>query len=170
MSMNQLEKRIQQANLKYRKNKVAVINKVEVPILLTNQGLIPKQSTVDFTGIYKRSMKEHNKYSSIDYDEIVVGQGIAFDAKETLSKTSFPLNNIKQHQLIFLEYFEDCGGTAFFLIHFKKLHVDHAFVTPLAFVKKYWYDESSRRSLPYAEFDQKWLTEIDNYLKYFNDI
>ena len=37
-------------------------------------------STLDYTGIYK------NKY-------------IEFDAKETKSKTSFPLSNIHSHQL-----------------------------------------------------------------------
>lgn len=162
--MNQLEKRVQQANLEYRKQKLAIINKVEVPILVTNKGLIPRQSTVDFTGIYSLEVGD-------PHETIHVGQGIAFDAKETLSKTSFPLSNIKQHQLIFLEYFEECGGTAFFMIHFKKLHPNHVFITPLAFIKKFWYDESSRRSLPYSDFDQKWLTEINNYLKYFiNDI
>lgn len=156
MSMNQLEKRIQLANLDYRKQKIAIINKVEVPILITNSGLIPRQSTVDFTGIYK--VKQATQ---------IVGQGIAFDVKETLSKTSFPLSNIKQHQLTFLEYFQDVGGTAFFFIHFKKIHTDKAFVTPLAFIQKYWYDESSRRSLPYSEFNQSWLTNIDQYLSYF---
>ena len=156
MAMNQLEKRVQKANINYRKNKIAIINKVEVPILVTNTGLIPRQSTVDFTGIYKSIINGR-----------VNGQGIAFDAKETLNKTSFPLANIKQHQLIFLEYFQDCGGTAFFLIHFKKIHNDKAFVTPLEFIKKYWDDADARKSLPYSEFAQTWLVDIDDYLKYF---
>jgi recombination protein U len=168
MSMNQLEKRVQKANLDYRKQKIAIINKVEVPILVTNSGLIPRQSTVDFTGIYKKEIRAVDQIDNNGtYHVATIGQGIAFDAKETLSKTSFPLSNIKQHQLMFLEYFQDVGGTAFFLIHFKKLHADKAFVTPLAFVQKYWYDESSRRSLPYSEFDQSWLTNIDQYLSYF---
>jgi recombination protein U len=170
--MNQLEKRVQTANLIYRKKKIAIIGKVEVPILVTKTGMIPRQSTVDFTGIYKKEIRAADQIDNNGtYYVTTVGQGIAFDAKETLSKTSFPLSNIHQHQLVFLEYFEDCGGTSFFLIQFKKLHPNHAFVTPLAFVKKFWYDESSRRSLPYTDFDQKWLTEINNYLKYFiNDL
>ena len=90
-----------------------------------------------------------------------------FYEQETLNKTSFPLANIKQHQLIFLEYFQNCGGTAFFLIHFKKVHNDKAFVTPLEFIKKYWDDTNARKSLPYSEFAQTWLVGIDDYLKYF---
>jgi recombination protein U len=152
-------------------DKVAIISKVEVPILVTKTGLIPRQSTVDFTGIYKKKIiQEPDGTAFLDENEVVlatVGQGIAFDAKETENKTSFPLKNIHQHQLTFLEYFEEVGGTAFVLIHFKKIHPDKAFVTPLDFVKKYWYDDDSRRSLPYSEFDQKWLIDIDDYLKYF---
>lgn len=166
MSQNQLEKRIQEANVKYRLNKTAVIGKVEVPILVTKTGLIPRQSTVDFTGIYSKTYRDPTVRS--DFAALVkVGQGIAFDAKETENKTSFPLKNIHQHQLTFLEYFQEVGGTAFFIIQFKKLHPDHAFITPLDFVKKFWYDADSRRSIPYADFDQKQLVEIDDYLKYF---
>lgn len=165
MAMNQLEKRVQTANINYRKNKIAIISKVEVPILVTNTGLIPRQSTVDFTGIYKLIIDGR---ANGDYNcSHLVGQGIAFDAKETLNKTSFPLANIKQHQLVFLEYFQDCGGTAFFLIHFKKIYNDKAFVTPLEFVKSYWEDANARKSLPLSKFDQAWLVDIDDYLKYF---
>jgi recombination protein U len=168
MSMNQLEKRVQAANLGYRKKKLAIINKVEVPIMVTNEGLIPKASTVDFTGIYKKEIKVPDHIDpSESWVLCSIGQGIAFDAKETQNKNSFPLSNIKQHQLLFLEYFEAVGGIAFFLIHFKRVHQDKAFVTPIDFVSKFWYDESSRRSLPYTEFDPSWLVDIDNYLSYF---
>lgn len=147
-------------------DKIAIINKVEVPILVTKTGLIPRQSTVDFTGIYSKSYKEVGVRP--DFAQTVkVGRGIAFDAKETENKTSFPLKNIHQHQLTFLEYFSEVGGDAFLLIQFKKIHTDHAFVTPLDFVKKFWYDTGSRRSLPYKEFDKAWLVSIDDYLKYF---
>ena len=81
---NELEKRANKANLKYRKSKKAVIQKVRTPILYTRKGLIAQQSTVDYTGIIAPK-----------------GQGIAFDAKETKNKTSFPLKNIHQHQLNF---------------------------------------------------------------------
>ena len=117
---NELEKRANKANLSYRKTKKALIQKVPTPILYTRRGLIAQQSTVDYTGILAPK-----------------GKGIAFDAKETKSKTSFPLANIHEHQLNFLELFESLGGIAFFLIHFKTLHPEEAFVTPLSLVQKY---------------------------------
>ena len=117
---NELEKRANKANLKYRKSKKALIQKVPTPILYTRKGLIAQQSTVDYTGIIAPK-----------------GQGIAFDAKETKNKTSFPLKNIHQHQLNFLNLFEELGGIAFFLIHFKSVYENEAFKTPLKLVNKY---------------------------------
>lgn len=119
MRGNELEKKANKANLGYRKSKEALILKVPVPILYTAKGLVVQQSTVDYTGLIKG------------------GQFIAFDAKETQNKTSFPLRNIHEHQLNYLELVEELGGIAFFLIHFKKLYDNQAYVTPLSVVKKY---------------------------------
>ena len=143
---NELEKRANKANLKYRKSKKALIQKVPTPILYTRKGLIAQQSTVDYTGIIAPK-----------------GQGIAFDAKETKNKTSFPLKNIHQHQLNFLNLFEELGGIAFFLIHFKSVYENEAFKTPLKLVNKYW-DGEERKSIPFDDFKTEWLVHIDSYL------
>ena len=117
---NELEKTANKINLKLRKEKRALIQKVPTPILYTRKGLIAQRSTVDYTGILAPG-----------------GKGIAFDAKETKNKTSFPLSNIHEHQLAFLDIFESLGGIAFFLIHFKSVHKDEVFVTPLSLIHKY---------------------------------
>tara|TARA_Y100000034_G_C6795341_1_gene356424 strand:- start:583 stop:942 length:360 start_codon:yes stop_codon:yes gene_type:complete len=119
MRGNELEKKANKANLGYRKRKEALILKVPVPILYTAKGLVVQQSTVDYTGLIKG------------------GKFIAFDAKETQNKTSFPLRNIHEHQLNYLELVEELGGIAFFLIHFKKLYATEAFMTPLSIIKHY---------------------------------
>ena len=97
---NELEKRANKQNISYRKIYRALILKVEVPIIITRKGLIAKQSTVDYTGTLKG------------------GKSIAFDAKETRSKTSFPLANIEDHQLAYLIFQRALEGIAFFMIHF----------------------------------------------------
>lgn len=142
---NELEKRANHQNIIYRKEKRALILKVDVPIILTNKGLIAKKSTVDYTGTIKG------------------GKSIAFDAKETLSKTSFPLANIEDHQLAYLDFQQNLGGIAFFMIHFKSLYPDEVFITPIQLIKKY-KEENIRKSIPINEFKQEWLTKIDNYL------
>ncbi|MBC8407604.1 MAG: Holliday junction resolvase RecU [Rhodobacteraceae bacterium] len=119
MRGSELEKKANKANLNYRRAKEALILKVPTPIIYTAKGLIAQPSTVDYTGV------------------IEGGTFLAFDAKETKVKTSFPLQNIHDHQLQYLEYVEDLGGIAFFLIHFKELYTDQAYVTPLEVVKEY---------------------------------
>ena len=145
-----LESAVNRCNIDYRKSQVALIEKKPTPIEITKLGAVMKQSTVDYTGILAP-----------------MGRGVAFDAKETKSKTSFPLANVKQHQLIFLEYWQAMGGLAFFLIHFTSLE-DMAFMVPFDFVNDYYvkgYIEcTGRKSIPYKDFDQEWLVPLDNYL------
>ena len=151
VKINELEKEANKSNLRYRKENKALILKVPTPIIYTSKGLIPKKSTVDYVGLIKG------------------GKFIAFDAKETQSKTSFPLSNIKQHQLIYLNLVESLGGIAFFFIHFKKLYKDKAFVTPLSIVN-YYSDENRRNSIPISDFKESWLVNIHDYLEtWLND-
>lgn len=109
----QLEKTANKANIKYRKKKSALIEKVPTPIMITKNGLIPKPSTVDYVGL------------------IHGGQFLAFDAKETKVTTRFDLKNIHAHQRAYLNYVEDLEGIAFFLIHFTELHDDQAYIVPM---------------------------------------
>ena len=142
---NDLEKRANRQNILYRKDDKALILKVEVPIIITRKGLVAKQSTVDYTGTLKG------------------GKSIAFDAKETHSKTSFPLANIEDHQLAYLSFQQRLGGIAFFMIHFKQVYPDSVFITPISLVQKY-LDEDVRKSIPFKEFKNEWLITIENYL------
>ena len=144
--VNELEKKANAVNLQYRKLKKALILKVPVPILMTAKGLVAQQSTVDYTGL------------------INGGIFLAFDAKETQSETSFPLANIHQHQLIYLEYVKELGGIAFFMIHFKFVYETMVFITPISLIQKYWYG-NERKSIPLNDFKINWLTEIDTYIE-----
>ena len=52
-----------------------------------------------------------------DYIGAVQGIPVCFDAKECQSNT-FPIQNIHEHQIVFMEDFERQGGIAFLVIHF----------------------------------------------------
>lgn len=106
----EFESRINKVNLEYRLEKKALIHRIEVPMRVTKQGIIPQKSTVDYIG-------------SIGPE----GKAIAFDAKETIVETRFDLSNIKQHQKEFLRYWDATGGKSGFLIWFKSMDPDHAF-------------------------------------------
>jgi recombination protein U len=120
-------------------------------------GPVATLSTVDFYGVF--SYNDNGKK---------IGKAIAFDAKECESTTSFPLKNIHQHQLEYLKLWNEIGGEGFFFIHFKKVHPDKAYVTPLELVSKYWDNSTGRKSIPITEFKKEWLIPIDNYLDYLN--
>jgi len=147
-----LESRVNACNLRYRKNKLALIEKLELGFRVTNKGVVPLKSTVDYKGMVKRAE------STI---------GIAFDAKETKSKTSFPLRNIEDHQIEYLRYVHAVGGESYLLIQFTTLHPDEAFLTPISFVLEYWDKKFSGgpKSIKYKAFNKEWLVPIDDYLQ-----
>ncbi len=146
-----LESRVNKCNLLYRKKKLALIEKIELEFKITNRGNIPLLSTVDYKGMVKQANGR--------------ATGIAFDAKETKSKTSFPLKNIEAHQLEYLRYVTMIGGEAYFLIHFMEVHPDQAFLTPIKFIDSYWSNEDGPKSIKLEAFERSWLRDIDDYLQ-----
>lgn len=107
---NELESRVNKINIKYRMENKALILKVPTPIIPTKKGLVPKPSTVDYTGVLEG------------------GRFIAFDAKQTVVKTRFDIKNIHDHQLNFLNKVNSLGGIGFFLVHLYKVHKDKAYI------------------------------------------
>ena len=78
-------------NVSYRSKKTTLIDKA----------VFSETSTLDYNGVYKA------KY-------------IEFDAKESKSTTSFPLNNIKAHQITHIKNIINHGGIAFIIIFMNK--------------------------------------------------
>ena len=142
---SELEKAINKTNLMYRKDKTALILKVPVPIIYTATGMKAQTSTVDYTGL------------------INSGIHVAFDAKECENKTSFPLKNIHDHQLLYLQLVKDLHGLAFFAMWFKKLQ-DQIYIVPISLVQKYW-SGTQRKSIPITDFQKHWLTPVNNYIQ-----
>ena len=142
--MNELESALNKQNLILRKKDEALIVKKEVPLQVTERGIVATMSTVDYTGLVKG------------------GKFIAFEAKETQSKTSIPLSNIKQHQLNYLELVKSLGGIVFFVIHFKKVS-EEIYIVPITLISRYFYNEN-RKSIPISEFKDEWKTNINDYL------
>jgi len=147
---NELEKYANAVNMDLRRGQVALIRKIPVPIEMTAKGLIVKQSTVDYSGT------------------VYGGLSINYDAKETESKTSFPLSNIKEHQLNYLLFEYNLGAISFFMIHFKKVYNEKVFIVPVTFIKKFWDKavfSNGRKSIPLKNFNKNWLTTLPLYLE-----
>ena len=101
-----LENDINLTNDYYKEKKIALIYKKPIPIKVLRvndtktrikDGFYETKSTLDYSGIYKE------KY-------------IEFDAKECRNKTSFPLSNIKEHQIAHIKKVIKQKGIVFLII------------------------------------------------------
>ena len=105
---SELEELINLTNEKYREKKLALIQKIPTPI---------KPIQIDKTTRHI-TLAYFDQRSTVDYIGTVQGVPVCFDAKECRSRT-FPIQNIHEHQILFMQDFEEQGGIAFLLICFS---------------------------------------------------
>ena len=107
-----LESDINLTNDYYQENNIALIYKKPIPIKVLKvspdktrikDGFYETKSTLDYSGIYQERYLE-------------------FDAKETNSKTSFPISNIHPHQIEHIKNVLSYNGIAFLIIRFNLLN------------------------------------------------
>ena len=139
-----LEKDIEQSNNYYFKHGVAGIHKKPTPIQIVNVHY-PKRSKAVINEAYFRTP------STTDYNGVYRGYYIDFEAKETKNKTSFPLNNIHDHQV---EHMKSCflqKGLVFLLIRFKML--DEVYLLPFSKFEPFWerYKKEIKKSITVEE-------------------
>ena len=103
-----LEDLINQSNEYYLEENIAIVHKKPTPITISEVKYGTKERII--TKAYFRTP------STLDYNGIYRGKYIDFDAKETLNKTSFPLQNIHEHQLEHMKKIIEHGGISFLII------------------------------------------------------
>ena len=160
-----LENDINDTNNYYLVNNIAVIYKKPTPITINK---------VDYKSRIDAVIKEaHFKIpSTTDYNGIYKGKYIDFEAKETKSTTSFPLNNIHKHQIEHLKKIYEHGGIGFIIVRFSKLNK-----TYLLFIEDLmnFLDNYERVSIPINYFDEnahiikEGLRPRIDYLKILDD-
>lgn len=138
-----LESDLNITNEYYRTTNRAVIYKKPTPI---------KVMKVDYQNraIIKEAFFEYP--STTDYNGIYKGKYIDFEAKETLSKTSFPLNNIHIHQIDHIRRIVLQEGIVFLIVSFAKIDE-----TYLLFGNDFidYIDNNNRASIPIDYFRKK---------------
>lgn len=102
-----LECLIDEANQYYLLTDQAVIYKKPTPIAIKTTEY--EQKKIKTTGYLKAK-------STLDYVGLFQGKYLDFDAKSTLNKTSFPLNNIHEHQLKHISNIIRHQGISFLII------------------------------------------------------
>lgn len=102
-----LEELINRTNERYLEKKLALIQKIPTPITPVKIDKEHRHITLAY----------FEQQSTVDYIGAVQGIPVCFDAKECSTET-FPLQNIHEHQLQFMEQFEQQGGISFLLIYY----------------------------------------------------
>lgn len=140
-----LEELINLTNQKYRDNKLALIQKIPTPIKPIQIDSASRHITLAY----------FEQRSTVDYIGAVQGIPVCFDAKECATDT-FPLQNVHEHQIRFMEEFESQGGIAFLLIYFA--HKDIFYYLKFTKLKEFWEraKNGGRKSFRFEELEGKY--------------
>ena len=147
-----LEEVINRLIEEYRSSRLALIQKVPTPITPINIDNDTRHITLAYF--------DHK--STVDYIGAVQGIPVCFDAKECAEDT-FPLQNIHEHQVRFMEDFEAQKGIAFLIIYYSGREM-YYYMT-LKELLKFWNraKEGGRKSFRYEELDEKYFLCKDGY-------
>ena len=151
-----LEDELSESNEYYLSRNIAVIHKKPVPIQVVNVNY-PARSAAVITEAYFRTP------STTDFNGVWQGKYIDFEAKETKNKTSFPLQNIHDHQVQHMESVTDQNGITFLIVRFSSL--DRYFIVPYTMMKNKWdrMKSGGRKSITLAEFEENAI-EVNAWL------
>lgn len=133
-----LENDINKTNEYYKEIEKAYIYKKPTPIKIVK---------VDYPSREKAIIKEayFTIPSTTDYNGLYKGKYIDFEAKETISKTSFSLSNIHKHQIKHLDNIDKNGGISFIIVRFTTLNKTY-FVLAKDFIE--YVNNATRKSIP----------------------
>ncbi len=142
-----LEDDINDTNDYYRITNQAVIHKKPTPVQIVKVDYPKRSAAVIKEGYFKQA-------STTDYNGIYRSHYIDFEAKETKSKTSFPLSNIHDHQIDHMKTIVEHGGICFLLIRFAVY--DQTFFLPAVKLFNYWNRQfnGGKKSIPYQEIKE----------------
>ena len=137
-----LEELVNRANDQYREKHLALIQKVPTPITPIKIDKETRHITLAY----------FDQKSTVDYIGAVQGYPVCFDAKECHTD-NFPLQNIHEHQVKFMEEFEKQGGIAFILIMFS--HRNEFYYLTYKAMRSFWDRSLSggRKHFKYEELD-----------------
>lgn len=148
-----LENDLNETNNYYLVHDIAIIHKKPTPITINKVDYKSRNDAVIKEARFKIP-------STTDYNGIYKGKYIDFEAKETRSKTSFPLSNIHKHQIVHLKSILSHGGIAFIIVRFISFNETYYLDARdlMSFL-----DNNDRKSIPYDYFKEHGYLILDKY-------
>lgn len=143
-----LEDELNESNAYYLSRNIAVIHKKPVPIQVVKVNY-PHRSAAVITEAYYRTP------STTDYNGVWNGKYIDFEAKETKNKTSFPLQNLHEHQVNHMQKVYEQNGIPFLIIRFSTLN--RYFLLPYDTMMEKWdrMIQGGRKSIALKELEDE---------------
>ena len=146
-----LEEFLNRTNEKYLEQGLALIQKIPTPIT-------PVQIDKEHRHI---TLAYFDQRSTVDYIGAVQGIPVCFDAKECNTDT-FPLQNIHEHQVNFMEEFEKQDGIAFLIIYYSARNT--LYYMKYDELLKFWNraKDGGRKSIRYEELNPNYFMQLKN--------
>lgn len=146
-----LEELINLTNDRYREQKLALIQKIPTPITPIDMDKSKGHITLAY----------FDKKSTVDYIGVVQGVPVCFDAKECAAET-FALQNVHEHQVLFMREFEQQQGVAFLIIYYKEK--DLYYYMRDEELERFWKraGDGGRKSIRYDELDSAFFFKAHN--------
>ncbi|MDR0139757.1 Holliday junction resolvase RecU [Metabacillus idriensis] len=139
-----LEEDLNETNQYYLDRGIAVIHKKPTPVQIVNVDFPKRSAAVIREAYFKQS-------STTDYNGVYKGKYIDFEAKETQSSTSFPLQNFHEHQVRHMKMVLDQGGLSFVILSaFQSFYLMEA-----AILLEFWErkENGGRKSITKKEIE-----------------
>lgn len=144
-----LEDLINRTNEFYEERGLALIQKIPTPITPVKIDKEHRHITLAY----------FDKISTVDFIGAVQGIPVCFDAKECAADT-FPLQNVHEHQVRFMEKFEHQQGISFLLIFYTEHN--QLYYMRYEELKKFWdrAQNGGRKSFRFEELNPEFFMEL----------
>ncbi|WP_243386642.1 Holliday junction resolvase RecU [Bacillus kexueae] len=141
-----LEADLNETNEYYRERGIAVIHKKPTPVQIVSVDYPKRSAAVIKEAYFKQA-------STTDYNGVYKGKYIDFEAKETRYTSSFPLQNIHEHQISHMEAVMKQEGICFLIIRFT--NSEEIFLLDAKRVLEFWNrkEQGGRKSIAKSEIE-----------------
>lgn len=146
-----LEEMVNMTNDRYREKNLALVQKIPTSI-----------KPVRFDKEHRHiTLAYFDQKSTVDYIGAVQGIPVCFDAKECASDT-FPLQNIHEHQMRFMEKYEKQGGVSFLVIYYSARNI--LYYMRFREIVRFWErrEQGGRKSFRLEELDERYFMHLKN--------
>lgn len=141
-----LEEDLNETNRYYLEHGLAVIHKKPTPVQIV-QVDYPKRSAAVIKEAYFKQA------STTDFNGVYQGKYIDFEAKETKNKTSFPLSNFHDHQVVHMQKVIEQNGISFVILRFTQ--TEEIYLLDSRFLISYYQNmDTTRKSIRKSDIEK----------------